>query len=112
MPDYMLLLRGGDFSDVDATEMKEVVAKYMAYAQKLKAGDRLIAGEELKDQVTLITGVGGDSFAERDAQTLPHERVGGYFIFSASNLEAAIDIADECPHNMYGGYMELRQINN
>ncbi|MEP6754387.1 MAG: YciI family protein [Chthonomonadales bacterium] len=111
MPEYLLLLRGGDFSDVPADDLKDVYAKYMAYAKKLREENRLIGGNDIKDEVTIIKGAGDDSFAHRDAEMPAHDKVGGYFLFSAANLEAAIDVADECPHNLYGGYMELREIN-
>lgn len=112
MPNYLLLLHGGDWSDVDATEMKEVIAKYVAYSQQLRTEGRYVAGDEVKDQATLIHGFGNDSTAQRDANIPIHEKVGGYYIFSAKDLEEAIDVADDCPHNLYGGYMELREINS
>jgi hypothetical protein len=83
------------------SEMAERVAEYRDWAVALRRQGSDISGEKLSS-TRLDLG---------PADAAPGgEPLGGYFVFSAKDPQAALAIARSCPHLRHGGRAELRPI--
>jgi hypothetical protein len=99
---YILLLY--DAPDEPALSEKEMAARVSEYGQwaiGLRRQGSDITGEKLAE--------GRLDLGAADAAPGP-EPLGGYFVFSASDRDAALAIARSCPHLKHGGRAELRAI--
>ena len=113
MPDYMLLLheRPELFEHVSPDEMQRVIAKYVDWRTTLAGQGRLAGGNKLRDDAGRVLEPRGDRIETRDGPfTETKEVIGGYFIVSARDYAEAASIAEACPHLMFGGRIELREI--
>lgn len=101
MPRFVLLLYDApDEETLTEHQMEGRVEEYRSWAQRVRAGGREIAGEKLEPEGKLLGPQGG-------AAGWP---LGGYFIISAKDLDAAVELARSCPHLKYGGRVEVRAI--
>jgi hypothetical protein len=100
-PRFVLLLHeeGGRMA-VPAGGEAELIEEYRRWAIGLNEAGQEISGEKLKDGGRMLGA------AEQAEMTL-----GGYFIITAPDYDAAVDIARECPHLRHGGRIEIRQID-
>ncbi len=99
---YVLLLYDApDEPALSEAEMAARVSEYGQWAMGLRQQGSDITGEKLAE-VRLDLGAA-------DAVPGP-EPLGGYFVFSAKDPEAALAIARSCPHLKHGGRAELRPI--
>ncbi len=102
MPRYVLLLYDApDEPALSEAEMTERVSEYRDWAIGLRRQGSNITGEKLAE-ASLDLGAA--------AAVAVSEPLGGYFVFSAKNAEAALAIARSCPHLKHGGRAELRPI--
>ncbi len=99
---YVLLLYDApDEPQLSESEMASRVSEYRDWAVGLRRQGSDISGEKLSSQ-SLDLGA---------AAAVPGpEPLGGYFVFSATDAEAALVIARSCPHLKHGGRAELRPI--
>lgn len=115
MPDYMMLLhdRPELFADITSDDMQRVVAKYVEWRSKLSGEGKLKDGNKLGDDAgrVLEPRAAGARVDVRDGPfTETKDVIGGYFIIKAANYDEAVDISRACPHLMFGGRIELREI--
>ena len=110
MPQFMLLIRGGDpDSAISPEEMQAIIQKYVNWAGSLRDQKRLVGSEKLAD--------GGRLLSVKDGQitdgpfTETKEAVGGYFTVEAASYEEAVTIARDCPVFERGGQVEVRQLD-
>jgi hypothetical protein len=113
MPKYMLLLHEtpSDFSNVSAEEMQQVIGEYVAWRRKIEAEGKYAGGEKLKDE-------GGRHISMRNGKARvvdgPYaeakEVMGGYFVINAANYDEAVETSKGCPHLEYGGWIEIREV--
>jgi len=87
-----------EFTLTDA-QMQERVSEYRNWAIALRRSGAEIHGEKLKPEANRL----GDA-RSGDAP------LGGYFIVSAKDWNAAMEIARSCPHLKHGGTIEVREI--
>ncbi len=113
MPQFMLLLHESpsDFSNVSAEEMQKIIGEYTAWRRKIEAEGKFTGGEKLKDEggrhISMRNGV------ERVVDgpyTEAKEVMGGYFIIKAANYDEAVETSKGCPHLKYGGWIEVREV--
>jgi hypothetical protein len=79
--------------------MQERVSEYRNWAIGLRKAGADIRGEKLKPEGRRLGSAG------------PGEApLGGYFIVSAKDWSAAMEIARSCPHLKHGGTIEVREI--
>jgi hypothetical protein len=113
MPKYMLLLREtpSDFSNLSAEEMQQVIGEYVAWRRRIEAEGKYAGGEKLKDEggrhVSMRNGkarVVDGPYAEAK------EVMGGYFVINAADYDEAVETSKGCPHLKYGGWIEVREI--
>jgi hypothetical protein len=80
-------------------QMQERVSEYRDWAIALRKSGADIRGEKLKPE--------GRRLGEASPGEAP---LGGYFIVSAKDWNAAMEIARSCPHLKHGGTIEVREI--
>lgn len=96
----LFLYDAPDEESLDPAQMERRVEEYRAWARDLRAKGVAISGEKL----------------EPEARRLPPESgtaawpLGGYFVISTRDLDAALEVARSCPHLRHGGRIEVRAI--
>jgi hypothetical protein len=100
MPRFALFLYDAP-SEASLTEaqMRERVSEYRSWAMRLRESGGEIRGEKLGPESRRL-GAAAPSGAP----------LGGYFIVSARDWDAAMAVARSCPHLRHGGTIEVRQI--
>ena len=97
----LLLYNAPDEPALSDTEMAARVDEYRNWAIGLRQSGSDISGEKLASRNLDL----GSSSALAGSEAL-----GGFFLFSAKDPEAALAIARSCPHLKHGGRAELRPI--
>jgi hypothetical protein len=114
---YMLLIHQGDaatprdaerWENLSEDEQKAVYAEYMA----INDTPGVTSGLQLQSPETATT------VRVQDGQTLTtdgpfvavKEALGGYFVFEADDLDAAIELAARVPAARMGGAVEVRPV--
>jgi hypothetical protein len=109
---YMLLIHtGGDsdeFEKLSQDEQNAIFGEYMAVGQS----PGVVGGNQLQPASTATT------VRVEDGRTLTtdgpfaetKEELGGYFVFEADDLDAAIELASRIPAARMGGAVEVRPI--
>ena len=112
MSQFILFIRGGsDLSmNLSPEQIQEAIKRYSAWAQKLRAEGKLVSAEKLKDNEGMLLSTKNGQVVVDGPFAETKETIGGYFIFSADNLEEAIEITRECPTLSKGDMVELREI--
>ena len=115
MSKFILLLHENpaDFANVSAEEIERIIGEYTAWRRKIETEGRYEGSNKLKDE-------GGRHLSMRNQQLRvvdgPYaeakEVMGGYFVINAANYDEAVEISKGCPHLKYGGWIELREIEN
>lgn len=87
--------------------MQRVFNEWMAWLNKQRGENRLIASDRLNDAGKVLRG--STSVIDRP---LPEakEVVAGFMIITADNLDHATEIARSCPGLTQGGSVEVRPI--
>jgi len=81
-------------------QMQERVSEYRNWASGLRQRGASIHGEKLRS-----------GRAERLGPAPAGEApLGGYFVISAKDWDAAMEVARSCPHLKHGGTIEVRQV--
>ena len=108
MKEYLLLLRGGvPMSEKTEAEHKAEMAAWGQYMGKLAQNGNLVGGLPLVAGGITVSAAGSSAEAVVSAK---EGIVGGYLILKASSLEAAAELAKECPHIANKGNIEVREI--
>ena len=109
---FMLLLHEPTelLAEASPEEVREVIARYAAWAGELHEQGQLELGEKLVDEEGrwLMNDEGGPRVEPRSEGG----GVGGFFVIRARNYEQAVAISRTCPHLAEGGSIELRRIQD
>ena len=109
---FMLLLRGGVSNrDLSPEQLQVQIEKYMSCIDSLRKKGHFLAGEPLKEDGKILSGPNAQTITDGPF-TESKEAVGGYFIISARNLDAALEISKDCPIFGNGGTIEVRPIQD
>ena len=91
-----------------AQEIQNIMAKWMAWIDKLAKAGRYVEGEPLLPTGKIISGknkvVTDAVFAEGK------EIIGGYFIINAADYEEAVALCNDYPDFESGGSVIVRQV--
>ena len=91
-----------------AQEMQDIMAKWMAWIDKLAKAGRYVEGEPLLPTGKIISGknktVTDAVFAEGN------EIIGGYFIINAADYAEAVALCDDYPDFESGGSVIVCQV--
>jgi hypothetical protein len=107
---YMLLIFANADGQADVPEENRdaIFQEYM----DIQADSRTIAGAQLQPATTATT------VRVQDGQTLTtdgpfmetKEELGGYYLFEADDLDAALEVAAKVPAARFGGAVEVRPV--
>ncbi len=108
----LFLYEGSEYQVPAEQELPARIDEYRRWAAQLRAAGHAVEGEKLKD--------GGDNLRSDPARGGPvvasgpssPETLGGYFIVGADSYDQAMTLARDCPHLLYGGRVEVRQIDD
>lgn len=105
----MLIFQGIKSSkEPSAQEMQDIMAKWMAWIDKLAKAGQYVEGEPLLPTGKIISGknktVTDAVFAEGK------EIIGGYFIINAADYKEAIALCADYPDYENGGSVIVRQV--
>jgi hypothetical protein len=95
----------------DPAVMGEILGQYNGYTQMLKDTGAFIAGEALQPVTTATT------LRQQDGQTITtdgpfaetKEGLGGFYLIEAPDLDAALQLAGQCPGIRFGS-IEVRPV--
>jgi hypothetical protein len=109
MKDFMFIFISGQrTSKLSPEEMQDNMQQWFAWIDKLKAKNIYVAGEALIPGGKTVKGpkalVTDGPFAESK------ELVGGFFLIKAASLEAATEIAKDCPDLPLNSSVEVREV--
>ena len=113
MKNYMLIIMDSPataevWAQLTPEQMQEGLAAYMAFSQKLQAEGRMVAGEGLGQEGKILRPTESGVEVTDGPLVLAKEMVGGFYLFKASSLEEAVEIAKECPALRHGATVEVR----
>ena len=109
MEKFMLIFQGVKSSQQpSAQQMQDIMAKWMAWIDKLAKAGKYVEGEPLLPTGKIITGknktVTDAVFAEGK------EIIGGYFIINAADYNEAVSLCADYPDYENGGTVIVRQV--
>ena len=106
---YALLIysNGGEFENLSEDEQNAVYAEYMA----VSGTTGIVGGEELQaaDTATTVRVQNGETLTTDGPFAETKEALGGFFLFKAGDLDAAIEIAARIPGARTGA-VEIRPV--
>lgn len=112
MPHFMLLLHESTTRrpDLGPAEIQAIIARYVAWADAMRARGRLVAGDKLEEGGRVLRREAGKVVAKDGPYGEAKELVGGYFVLEARDHVEAVELASGCPHLELGGTIELRAV--
>lgn len=105
----MLLYENASYQRPEPGRMEERVGEYSQWARDIAATGKYVTGKKLADEGLLLEPDGAR------VAVLPTAEQGvlaGYFVISATDLDEAASIAENCPHLRYGGTVSLRPMES
>lgn len=114
MNGYMLLLHSTTRSETEpsAEEIQGIIAEYLAWRDEIAGQDRLIGGEKLANEGGKHIRANGGGIRVTDGPYAEvKEALGGFFAIKAADYDEAVEISKTCPHLKYGGWIEVREID-
>jgi len=111
MRDYLYIIRGGDdLSGYSPEQMQAHMQDWQKWMGGIAEAGKLVGGEPLENPgKTLVEG--GTKVMDRPLAE-GKELVGGYLIMKADNLDAAVELAKDCPGFEHNCTIEVREISH
>ena len=108
---YMLLIWAGEDAEWDALSEDEQNAIHKEYMD-IQADQRAVGGNQLQPSATATTvRVQNGNTITTDGPFLEtKEELGGYYLFEAGDLDAALEVAAKIPAARRGGAVEVRPV--
>ena len=109
---YMLLINSSgaanEFEKLSEDERNAIVAEYMAIAET----PGVLDGNQLQpaETATTVRVDNGKALTTDGPFAETKEALGGYFLFEADDLDAAIELAARIPAARLGGAIEVRPV--
>ncbi len=106
----MMIFIGADYQELGLSpeELQDRMGKWFAWGDKMGAQGILQGGKALVPVIKRVVGkdrtVSDGPFAEGK------EIVGGYYIVTAENADAVVEIAQDYPDYDLGGTVEIREV--
>jgi len=110
MKNFMLIFVGADYHELGLSpeDIQGRMGKWFAWNQKMTSSGIVKGGEALTPPVTRISGP--DRVTTDNVSVESKELVGGFYVVSAENLNAAKEIAQDYPDYDLGGTVEIREV--
>jgi hypothetical protein len=107
---YAMLIypKPGSHEGLGEQEAKALTAEYLS----LRADSRCVGGAHLQpgDMATTVRHGGADNLITDGPYADAKEVLGGYYVFEASDLDAALEFAQRIPAVRLGGAVEVRPL--
>jgi hypothetical protein len=109
---YMLLINSSgaanEFEKLSEDERNAIVAEYMAISET----PGVLDGNQLQpaETATTVRVDNGKALTTDGPFAETKEALGGYFLFEADDLDAAIELAARIPAARMGGVVEVRPV--
>jgi hypothetical protein len=108
---FILLFRGTDWDrDLSPDEIVETLNRWSAWFDRLTAEGKVKLGQPLASEGKIVSGKQGVTVVDGPFVE-SKEAVAGYILLRAANLDAATEIAKECPGLDCRMSVEVRPIN-
>lgn len=108
-PKFVLLIRGfGAWEKLSPAEMQATLELYGAFSRRLREEGRFVDAEALENTGVIVTAKNGALTDGPFVET--KEMIGGYYVFTARDLDEAVAIGRNCPALTYGDSIEVRQV--
>jgi hypothetical protein len=103
-------LRGGnqEIREYGPEQYQELLQKYIAWSDQLRAAGTYLAGEPLEDTGRLLRP-NGQGIVE-GPYTETREAIGGFVMVEAGDYDEAVAMARGCPRLLHGGFVEVREV--
>ena len=114
MAQFLLLLheKPEEFAQISPAQMQQVIEKYRAWHEKLAAEQKLVDGRKLTDEFgRVLRPSDSEPLVTDGPYSETKEVIGGFFVVEAADYDAACTLASDCPHLVYGGSIEVREID-
>ena len=97
-----------DYEALSEDEQKAITAEYMAIAQT----PGMLGGHQLQgpETATTVRVQDGSTLTTDGPFAETKEAIGGYYLFEADDLDAAIELAARIPAARMGGAIEVRPV--
>ncbi|HEY5551945.1 MAG TPA: YciI family protein [Opitutaceae bacterium] len=92
-------------------QMEQIMGEWMAWIRNIREQNRYQAGDPLDDNGKVLRGPKGATITDGPFVEAK-ELVAGYFIVTAPDLDAAVEMARGCPIFRRGGSVEVRRIEH
>jgi hypothetical protein len=109
---YMLLIHSNEaiarYDDLSEDEQRQILGEYLAIAE----APGVVAGHQLhpSDTATTVRVEDGRTLTTDGPFIEAKEALGGYYLYEADDLDAAIDLAARIPAARMGGAIEVRPV--
>lgn len=112
MPTFAILMREDDnaWSRKPPEEQQQLLQRYFAWIDDLRARDVFKGGEPLSDGGRLLQLVEGEVVDGPFTET--KEVLTGFFLVEAEDWDDAVAIARTCPALFHGEQVELRMVGH
>jgi hypothetical protein len=109
MKNFMLIFRGPNYTEQEFTaeESQEMMGKWFAWVDALKAADRYVAGEALLPSGKMVRP--NNTVTDGPYVELK-ELVGGFFVIRAIDVDDAVAQCGGFPDFEIGGTVEVREV--
>jgi hypothetical protein len=104
----LLIYPTGNEAALGEDEQRSVSAEYLAF----RDDPRCLGGAHLQpiETATTVRGGGAENLIIDGPYADTKEVLGGYFVFEASNLDEALEVAQRIPAVRFGGAVEVRPL--
>jgi hypothetical protein len=111
MPQFMVMILDDEAEDrkLAPSETKALVEGHAAYEQKLRAAGAYLDGGLLRPSAEGRRVGNRDGKPRVEAGPFGDKALGGYYVVEADRLEAAVELAAECPLSP-GGELDVRPL--
>jgi len=105
---HMLIFRDApsSYQPISPEDREELLRQWNAWQERLTAEGKLQQGQPLASMGRLISSANGRLIDGPFAES--KEAIGGFFLLTVADLEAAIEIAKQCPGLPFGLTVEVR----
>lgn len=117
MPQFMLISMY-DMSEAADVELspemiQSIIQKYFEWNTKLQESGKLVGVNKLVDGAgKRLKGFGEKQVVTDGPFIETKEVVGGYWIIDVADYDAAVAMAQDCPTLEFGGFLEIREIQD
>lgn len=111
MPEFMVLIHESETGGAALTpqETRALLERQAAYEQRLRASAAYVDGERFRPSAEGRRVTRGDGEPRVQAGPFGEPTLGGYYVLRAKGLDAALELAAECPASP-GAEVEVRPV--